>query len=122
MHEFATTETKRQLTSPGLERRAESPEGPGRTGNKPLMRNRKAPRLAVPIGSHPGESFATWIPCAVELPDADRTVLVNCPHETEPVWLGFLDENTWRSVEGDKIEVTHWMDLPAPAPAYLSTK
>lgn len=54
---FANTETKRALTSPGLEQSAESPQGRGRSGNKPLMQNRSAKREAIPTGSNPGENF-----------------------------------------------------------------
>ena len=43
------TETTREATLPAKGQSAESPEGPGRDGNKPLMRNRQAdeslPRL-----------------------------------------------------------------------------
>lgn len=39
---LASTETMRPVTSPGIDQSAESPEGPGRDGNKPLMRNRTA--------------------------------------------------------------------------------
>ena len=55
-----------------------------------------------------------WIPCAEERPDADTTVLIYCPLASEPVWLGFLDGDTWRLVDGSSTErpVTHWMHLP----------
>lgn len=55
----------------------------------------------------------------MEMPDADETVLVHCPKEDEPVWLGFFDGEDWRTVDVECIEVTHWMPLPEP-PAALS--
>lgn len=61
----------------------------------------------------------TWRPVAEGLPDSDITVLVaidtTTPH-SEPVWLGYLDGDEWRDVEGDVITVTHWapmLDGPA---------
>ena len=43
--EFSNTETSRSATLPPIDQTGESPEGPGRDGNKPLMQNRTA---AVP--------------------------------------------------------------------------
>lgn len=57
----------------------------------------------------------TWHPVAQELPDADLTVLVNTRGCEEPVWLGFLDGETWRDTDGAEIDVTHWADMPKGA-------
>jgi len=60
-------------------------------------------------------SNPNWIAVSDRLPDAELTVLVACPQESEPVWLGYLgDEDLWLSVDGAEIEVTHWAELPAP--------
>lgn len=56
MNDFTNTETKRETTSPEIGQSAESPGGPGRDGNKPLMRNRR-PNLASPIGNNSGDIF-----------------------------------------------------------------
>ena len=68
----------------------------------------------------------TWIPCAVELPDADTTVLVSNPNwPNEPVWMGFYEDDHWTSAEGmwlddepdsgsETAEPTHWKHLPEP--------
>jgi len=57
-----------------------------------------------------------WTSCADRLPDDDLTVLFYAPKLiTEPVWLGYLDDEEWRTMEGDSIEgVTHWRPVPAP--------
>lgn len=56
----------------------------------------------------------SWIACADELPDEELTVLVYAPAQPDPVWLGYLDQGMWLSVEGADLDVTHWMDLPEP--------
>jgi len=55
-----------------------------------------------------------WRSVEHELPDSDMVVLVNCPQEDEPVWLGWYDaaENRWVSVNADEIKVTWWADVP----------
>lgn len=55
-----------------------------------------------------------WIDASHTLPDSDITVLVNTPHSSEPVWLGFYDGKCWRNVEGFPITVTGWADMPEP--------
>ena len=57
-------------------------------------------------------SASEWISCKDEMPDAETTVLINCPNADEPVWLGYHDCETWRSIDGEKVHVTHWMPLP----------
>jgi hypothetical protein len=56
----------------------------------------------------------TWTPAKKQLPDDERTVLICVPSSDEPVWLGYLDEDGWRYVDGMPVEgkVTHWMELP----------
>lgn len=39
--EIPNTETRRSVTLPRIDEAGESPEGPGRDGHKPLMRNRR---------------------------------------------------------------------------------
>jgi hypothetical protein len=58
-----------------------------------------------------------WIPVGERLPDADTVVVVAISMRdrwSEPVWLGYLDGNDWRTVEGDVIHPTHWRELPEP--------
>lgn len=59
----------------------------------------------------------TWIPCELDLPDEATTVLVAITGDSEPVWLGYLDECEWHSVDGLLIsgQVTHWAEIVAPA-------
>ncbi|MGV3483429.1 MAG: hypothetical protein ACO1RT_03305 [Planctomycetaceae bacterium] len=55
-----------------------------------------------------------------DLPDSDVTVLVNCPDESEPVWLGYWDshDGVWRCVEGNVLDrPVYWAELPE-APAF----
>jgi hypothetical protein len=56
----------------------------------------------------------TWKRCADELPDDDMTVLLALADGE--VWTGFRDAGKWRYVSADliEIEVTDWMDFPAP--------
>lgn len=56
-----------------------------------------------------------WIDAKVELPDADRTVLVNCVVGDDPVWLGYWDGETWRLADGGdlgKHGVAYWAEMP----------
>jgi hypothetical protein len=54
----------------------------------------------------------TWTPVASP-PDSDTTVLLFDPAASEPVWLGYLDGDTWRFVDGMPAAPTHWAELPA---------
>lgn len=54
-----------------------------------------------------------WHPCADGLPDADTIVLISCVDGNEPVWFGYHDGAGWRTVEGAKVKVNAWRDLPA---------
>lgn len=54
-----------------------------------------------------------WRPVS-DPPDSDLTVLVHCPQESEPVFVGWLDGDAWRDVHGMRIRVAHWADLPPP--------
>jgi len=55
-----------------------------------------------------------WRDCSREMPDADTTVLIACPDENEPVWMGYWDGLAWWSVEGGTVKVSHWKHLPEP--------
>ncbi len=57
-NQFANTETKRSVTLPSKDKIAESPEGPGRDRNKPLMQNCDANELRSPIGITDGNTFS----------------------------------------------------------------
>jgi hypothetical protein len=51
-----------------------------------------------------------------DLPDADTTVLIEIhPDEdySEPVFMGALDDDTWRDVHGEPLHVVAWADPPA---------
>jgi hypothetical protein len=52
-----------------------------------------------------------WTPVAEALPDADLTVLIATLGCEEPTWLGYLDGEQWRDIDGSAVEVTHWAEL-----------
>lgn len=57
-----------------------------------------------------------WRPVAVELPDAETTVMINAPELDEPVWLGWYEDGVWHDVASHVIEgVTHWAEMPKGA-------
>jgi len=56
----------------------------------------------------------TWISVNYELPDSDITVLIAGDFDFGPVWMGFHDGEVWRSVENERLPVSHWQELPAP--------
>lgn len=59
--------------------------------------------------------MSEWIDVEDQYPDAEQIVIVHAPNESEPVWLGYWDDEdeTWRLVEGGRLsEVTHWQPLP----------
>ena len=64
-----------------------------------------------------GDFIGQWINPDHTLPDSDMTVVVNTPHSSEPVWLGFYDGECWRNVEGFPITVTAWAEMPEPIQA-----
>jgi hypothetical protein len=45
-------------------------------------------------------------------PDSDTTVLLFDPAASEPVWLGYLDGDTWRFIDGMTAAPTHYCDIP----------
>lgn len=47
-------------------------------------------------------------------PRNDRTVLVRIRSSSPPVWLGYRDEGTWRTVDGEEVAfpVVEWAELP----------
>jgi hypothetical protein len=55
-----------------------------------------------------------WQSVADQMPDDDLTVMIHHPEEDEPVWLGYHDgdDDTWRTVDGTRCEVTHWAEMP----------
>lgn len=60
----------------------------------------------------------SWISVAEQLPDADTTVLVCAPRSSEPIWLGYYDEedSSWHSVdviEYDEGDVIAWARMPS---------
>lgn len=66
------------------------------------------------------ESPQRWIPVEESLPDNDQTVMTYCPTSHEPVWIGYLDGETWCDTIGMPIyghPVTHWMPFPEPPEA-----
>lgn len=62
-----------------------------------------------------------WIDASAQLPDDDRAVLVHVVDVSDPVWLGYWDGESWRTVEGMRVEVRHWREIPLP-PGYPSGK
>jgi hypothetical protein len=57
-----------------------------------------------------------WKPVASPL-DSNSTVLLFDPATSEPVWLGYLDCNTWRFIDGMSAALTHYCDIPqGPSP------
>ena len=60
-----------------------------------------------------------WIDVKNDLPDDGTTVLIHHRQTTgigdfEDVWLGYYEGGQWFTVDGDPIEVPHWMNLPEP--------
>lgn len=53
-----------------------------------------------------------WNHVDQDLPDDDMIVLIVAPELSDPVWLGYLEDGVWRTVEGGHCHPTHWMDLP----------
>jgi hypothetical protein len=62
---------------------------------------------------------SAWIAVADRLPDAEGVVLGALVDDNEPVWLVYHDGAGWVSAEGSPVNVSHWMDLPAPPTAQL---
>lgn len=55
-----------------------------------------------------------WIATTERMPDDEQTVLIVT--SDGEVWTGYHDDDTWLYVSCDPVglEVTHWMDFPAP--------
>lgn len=55
-----------------------------------------------------------WIPVAEEVPDVDLTVLLFDAKASEPVWIGYHDDNLedWFYANGVKAKPTHWANFP----------
>jgi len=59
----------------------------------------------------------SWIDVNDALPDDDCIVMVYCPDDSEPAWVGYLDSESgeWREATlYNELVVTHWQPLPAP--------
>lgn len=56
--------------------------------------------------------MTAWKRVDDEMPDSDSTVLIFHKDEDEPVWLGYHDGETWRTVEGTRTAVSHWSEMP----------
>jgi hypothetical protein len=58
--------------------------------------------------------FLTWISTSVRLPDSDLTVHIAIEgNDNGPTWLGYLDGDEWRSVDGALVEgtVVAWAEM-----------
>lgn len=55
-----------------------------------------------------------WYLVEDSLPDSDITVLIACPEESDPVWIGAYsdEEDEWVTVEGVPIVVSAWAEMP----------
>jgi hypothetical protein len=55
-----------------------------------------------------------WFRVEQALPDSDTTVMIQCPTESEPVWIGWYDaeEREWYSADAMPVAVTAWADMP----------
>lgn len=62
----------------------------------------------------------SWFDARLVLPDADITVLIVCPDESDPVWMGYYDGTKWFAIDGSvEVMVSHWRPLlaaPDPEP------
>lgn len=52
-------------------------------------------------------------------PDDGVLVLVHCPEESEPVWIGNHDDESgeWFTAEGKRVDVVSWAPMPDPPEA-----
>ncbi len=72
------------------------------------------PRIATPpLSGSPLLTVISWISAKL-LPDTDTTVIIAIHAADEPVWLGYWDSaaGSWHTVEGERVNVTHWAGLP----------
>jgi hypothetical protein len=56
-----------------------------------------------------------WLDAKKEKPDADMTVLVQSSDSSDPVWVGYWDDddNDWKCINNVRLEgVTRWAELP----------
>jgi len=57
-----------------------------------------------------------WVACSERLPDDYLNVLIHAPNDDEPIWLGYVDGECWRTVEGIPLPEGHvvdWAEMPA---------
>lgn len=53
-----------------------------------------------------------WIPVDEKLPDDDQVVMIAVRDDAEPVWIGWHDDEGWRSCDASPLgTVTHWMPM-----------
>lgn len=78
-----------------------------------LLRKRRGKLDAVVGATAATTRVLVWKAVKDEVPDSDATVLIACDTD-EPVWLGYHDGETWRTVDGAATTVTHWAELPEP--------
>lgn len=45
-------------------------------------------------------------------PDADLTVIGRLRDNEEPVWLVYWDDEEWRDIDGQVVDVVRWCDMP----------
>lgn len=65
-----------------------------------------------------------WVDASKEKPDSDTTVMIHCPVGDDPVWMGYHDGETWRTIDDEPIDeklVDHWAHLPEPPRNHEST-
>lgn len=68
------------------------------------------------------ETTSAWISVEERLPDDDELVIAFSPNTEVTVSCWERDDGHWRYEEGDKrLDVTHWMPLPAPPARALAT-
>lgn len=47
-----------------------------------------------------------------DFPDADLTVIGRLRNNVEPCWLVYWDDEEWRDIDGQVVDVVRWADLP----------
>lgn len=56
-----------------------------------------------------------WVDAHKHKPDASMTVLVSSPESSDPVWIGYWDDDDgeWKDINNVRLEgVTRWAELP----------
>lgn len=56
--------------------------------------------------------IVVWTLVGEGLPDADLTVNIMLSEDSdEPIWLGYLDDDQWRDIEGMPVDVVAWAPM-----------